>query len=262
VKARFARLPSRGAFSPLGWLAAVGLAVAGVGLLVACSSGGSAQASGHTDRVLRNTPTAGSSGRPAASDMVSPPTDRSSLGPARRTRAGAPTSTATATDSHAPWEGHSSSQPPASSTSETGGIYQTVPPQHRKTLAPLPLRKPAIVGSGVTEHILSINTIHATAHGPGEISGPALRIVIEVANDSNKPINLDTALMTVSDADGTPGVEMTLNGTVPLRGNLAVGESARGTFVFTLPPTHRDPVTVNFSYSSVAAVTLFVGNVK
>lgn len=267
MKACFVRRSSHSASRAVGW-AALGVASGTVLLLTSCSSGGSSGAVLHPSQAAQSvaghsaadSPTAtdsrtatASAGTPIAS-RVSSPSGSGEGKPSKGKRVAGP--------HRQSGEGSGSSNVPSSSPSRTGGIYQIVPARHRKTLAPVPLKKPAHVGAGVTEHIVSIKSIHAAAQGPGEVSGPALKIVIQVSNDTNSPIDLSTALMTVSDAEGTPGVEMSLNGSAPLRGELPANGHVQGTYVFTLPPTHRDPVTVNFSYSSAAPVTLFTGTVK
>ena len=50
------------------------------------------------------------------------------------------------------------------------------------------------------------------------------------------------------------------NFSYPLRGLLAPGHQASGTYVFTIPAGHRTPVTVNFSYAGGGPVVLFKGD--
>ena len=154
-------------------------------------------------------------------------------------------------------------------------LHQAVRAVTVATKPPVPLRAVAGFGTGVTAHILSVKAIEYHAVAPGEVSGPGLRLVIQVSNGTAKPIDLDNAVVTIADARGTPGVAMNVtpagsgddvghpgpgNFSYPLRGVLAPGHKASGTYVFTVPAGHRAPVTVNFSYAGGGTVVLFKGD--
>ena len=156
-----------------------------------------------------------------------------------------------------------------------GNIHQTVRAVTVTTKPPVSLRAVAHFGTGVTARIMSIKAIEYHAVAPGQVSGPGLRLVIQVSNGTAKPIGLDNAVVTIADARGTPGVEMNItpaasgddaghpgpgNFSYPLRGLLAPGHKASGTYVFTIPAGHRNPVTVNFSYAGGGPVVLFKGD--
>jgi hypothetical protein len=126
----------------------------------------------------------------------------------------------------------------------------------------VPLTATANFGTGVTARLLGVDAVHGAANGPGEVAGPALRIKVRLANKNDHAIDLTQALVTVTDAAGVPGVQLTQSGSAPFRGRVKAHGSAQATYVFTLPTAHRDPVTINFSYSSEAPVALFVGNAK
>ena len=145
-------------------------------------------------------------------------------------------------------------------------------------MAPVALHAVADFGNGVTARIASVKAVHADAVGPGEVSGPGLRIVMEITNSGTRAINLDNAVVTIADAQGTPGLMMVFTpqtpGEVdddvpavsrdsfsyPMTGSLAPRKKASGTYVFTIPTGHRNPVTVNFSYAGGAPVVLFKGD--
>ena len=156
-----------------------------------------------------------------------------------------------------------------------GNVHQTVRAVTVTTKPPVSLRAVAAFGAGVTARIISIKAIEYHAVGPGQVSGPGLRLVIQVNNGTAKPIGLDNAVVTIADARGTPGVAMNITPTTsrddtshpgsgnfshPLRGLLAPGHKASGTYVFTIPAGHRNPVTVNFSYAGGGPVVLFKGD--
>lgn len=156
-----------------------------------------------------------------------------------------------------------------------GNIHQTVRSVTVTTKPPVSLRAVADFGAGVTARIMSVKAIDYRAVAPGQVSGPGLRLVIQVSNGTGKSIGLDNAVVTIADARGTPGVEMLItpvtsgddvghpgpgNFSYPLRGLLAPGHKASGTYVFTIPAGHRAPVTVNFSYAGGGPVVLFKGD--
>ena len=155
-----------------------------------------------------------------------------------------------------------------------GNIHQKVHAVTVTTKPPVSLRAVAHFGTGVTARIMSIKAIEYHAVGPGQVSGPGLRLVIQVSNGTGKPIDLGNAVVAIADARGTPGVEMNItpqasddtvhpgpgNFPHPMRGLLAPRHKTSGTYVFTIPAGHRTPVTVNFSYAGGGPVVLFRGD--
>ena len=143
-----------------------------------------------------------------------------------------------------------------------GNTHQTVRAVTVATKPPVSLRAVADFGTGVTARIMSVRAIEYHAVAPGQVSGPGLRLVIQVSNGTGKSIDLANAVVTIADARGTPGVDMNGAGSSssPLRGLLAPRHKASGTYVFTIPAGYRAPVTVNFSYAGGGPVVLFKGD--
>ena len=156
-----------------------------------------------------------------------------------------------------------------------GNIHRAVRAVTVTTKPPVSLRAVADFGTGVTAQIMSIKAIEYHAVAPGQVSGPGLRLVIQVSNGTGKSIGLGNAVVTIADARGTPAEEMNVtpvgsdadvghlgpgNFSYPLRGLLAPRHTASGTYVFTIPAGHRNPVTVNFSYAGGGPVVLFKGD--
>ncbi|WP_375477162.1 hypothetical protein [uncultured Jatrophihabitans sp.] len=128
------------------------------------------------------------------------------------------------------------------------------------TAAPIPLSSPASFGNGVHAKITSIKAVNAPARGIGEIAGPGVRIAIAISNDTAKSISLDEISITIENAQKNPGVQMSASR--PAQGTLAARRTAHGVYVFTIPKAHRNPLTVNMSYSVKTPVVLFVGTVR
>lgn len=159
-----------------------------------------------------------------------------------------------------------------------GNIHQIVKARRVITKPPVSLHAVANFGTGVTARITSIRAVETHAVGPGEVSGPGLRLVIQLANGTDKSIRLDNAVVTIADAAGTPGVPMTFAPQVsdseakgannpqqfphPMTGSLGAHKKASGSYIFTIPAGHRNPVTVNFSYAGGGPVVLFRGNAQ
>ena len=156
-----------------------------------------------------------------------------------------------------------------------GNTHQRVRAVAVTTKPPVSLRAVAHFGTGVTARIMSVRAIEYHAVAPGQVSGPGLRLVIQVSNGTGKPVDLANAVVEIADARGTPGVYMNItpagsgggaghpgpgNFSYPLRGLLAPGHQASGTYVFTIPAGYRTPVTVNFSYAGGGPVVLFKGD--
>lgn len=128
------------------------------------------------------------------------------------------------------------------------------------TKAPVPLSKPADFGTGVVAKLDTIESIVATAHGPGEISGPALAFTITVTNGSATAVDLGNVIVNLTDAHGAPGVSMFGSPAVLLTGDLAVGASATGTYVFAVAPSASSSVRLEVSYSTQAPTVVFAGD--
>jgi hypothetical protein len=141
-----------------------------------------------------------------------------------------------------------------------GTIYQTVPARRVLTRHAVPLKSPAHFNSAVTAKLTAVRSIIATAHGPGEISGPALEIGIRITNAGKRSIDLSNVVVNLTDATGVPGLRIAGEPAAPFRGALASGRSASGTYVFTVPVGKRSPISVTVSYTALAPVVLFVGN--
>lgn len=141
-----------------------------------------------------------------------------------------------------------------------GTINQTVAARPVRTLPAAALTATAVYGGGVTGQITRVVAVRASAQGPGEVAGPAVSITVRIDNHSGQAVAVGNAVLNVSDAQHTPGVLVT-SSSQPLAGTLAPGAHAVGTYVFTLPTGHRDPVSVTVSYSPDAPVALFVGAV-
>ena len=153
---------------------------------------------------------------------------------------------------------------PAVSTSgpvpTSGDINQSVPEVQLTTNAPVPLDGTADFGGSVTAKLTEVNAIDATARVPGELSGPALAVTVEIENSSADPIGLDNVTVNLDTAGGTPASPVTSDPAAPLSGTLMPGETRTGVYVFTVPTGSRADVGITVLYSTGAPIVLFSGD--
>lgn len=183
------------------------------------------------------------------------------------TSSGAPSATGTATTAPASRATASAAASPTISASPSGTSQPAAPSPAPKpggaaqpTKAPVPLSQPADFGTGVVAKLDKIESIVATAHGPGEISGPALAFTITVTNRSTGTVDLGSVIVNLTDAHGDPGVSMFGPPAVLLSGTLAVGASATGTYVFAVASSAASTVRLEVSYSTQAPTVVFSGD--
>jgi len=158
-------------------------------------------------------------------------------------------------------------QPPVSTAgpiAPAGNIDQIVPEVPVTTAPAVALTDTADFGGQVSARISQVSAVQATATLPGEISGPAVAVTVQITNGSGQAIGLDAVTVTMADAGGNPATAISVNPadpSGPLQGALSAGASASGTYVFTVPADQRNPVTVTVNYSSGAPTVVFTGQV-
>jgi len=142
-----------------------------------------------------------------------------------------------------------------------GDVNQTVPEVALTTNAPVELTGTGDFGGGVTVALTSIESITTTAQLPGEIAGPGVKVTVTVTNGSADAVDLNSVIVDLQDAAGAPAIPMT-SGSAPFTGSVAAGQSAAGTYVFTVPSTYTNPATISISYSTAAPIVVFQGDAK
>lgn len=122
------------------------------------------------------------------------------------------------------------------------------------------LDDPAAFESGVTARLDELEAVQGEAQGPGEVSGPAVRVTIELTNGTGAAIALDRTVINVyGGPEQTPGSPLSGPGVDEFSGSLAAGGSATGVYVFALPLDQRDPLQVTVSYDPEDVTVLFEG---
>ncbi|WP_155859325.1 hypothetical protein [Cellulomonas sp. KRMCY2] len=128
------------------------------------------------------------------------------------------------------------------------------------TMPPVALDETASFGTGVTARLTAVESVDGEADGPGEVAGPAVRITVEITNDTAEALDLHKVVVDVAaGADLAPGEPLSGPGVRWLDGTLEPGGVATGVYVFAVPADRRDLVHVKVSYDPVQPTVLFEG---
>lgn len=125
------------------------------------------------------------------------------------------------------------------------------------------LDETAELGNGVSVAVTRIEAVQGEGRGPGETSGPALRVTITLENTTGESVDVSLALATLYyGADDAPAGDLSAPGVRPITGSLAPGESVSGRYVFGVPVDERDQVRVDFTYDVSAPKAIFSGSAR
>jgi hypothetical protein len=184
---------------------------------------------------------------------------------------GSPSATATSPATPAPsvsasGPSTSATPSPAATTPASPAPSATTPetPKVLQTHKPVPIKTPAPFGDGVTAAIVSVVPVQSVAKGPGEISGPAIKVTISLKNGTKGAISVNQVTVNVSygkqaspasNIQGDPSNK-------PFSGTVAVGASAAGTYIFDIPTNERSNVSISVSYAALSPIVVFTGAVR
>lgn len=129
------------------------------------------------------------------------------------------------------------------------------------TVAPaVGLDDTADFGTGLTLRITSIEAVAGEARGPGQVSGPALRLRVEARNSGAGAVSLEGMVVALAHGAGdTPAMSLLEPGARPFEGEVPPGGEAVAAYVFAVPPESRDRVTITASYTGSAPTVVFEG---
>jgi hypothetical protein len=97
--------------------------------------------------------------------------------------------------------------------------------------------------------------------GPGEFSGPALAVTVEITNTSSAPVSLNTVAVNLY--GGTARAATLKDGaTAPFSGALAPGKTASAVYSFSVPVAQRKAVTMTVGVSAATGRAVFSGPVS
>ena len=143
----------------------------------------------------------------------------------------------------------------------TNATLASVPVGTVVVLDPIPLDDIGDFGTGLSVRLVDIEAIQGEARTQGEVAGPALRVHVEVTNDSDDPISLERTQVEITYGDArSPGIVLTGSGTTPFAESVAPGDSSTGIFVFAVPIDQRDAVQVAVTQTTGTPIVLFEGS--
>ena len=142
-----------------------------------------------------------------------------------------------------------------------GSIHETVDVEPGEIADPVAIDETAEFGNGVEARLSSIESIEAEAFLPGEFSGPAVVVTVEVSNGSSETINLDTVTVDLVRGNNLSADPVTDPERTRLSGDLGAGETTSGDYVFTLAPDEREDVQVRIKYAAETPTVVFAGSV-
>lgn len=146
----------------------------------------------------------------------------------------------------------SNASPEATGGAGTGTDQQMKPP--------VPMNSPAAFGNGVTAKVVSSSRVDIKGSGPGEISGPGVKVEIQITNGTNDDIDLNAVTTNVFYGASRTPASPVLNSDSGFSGTLAAGKSATGTYYFSVPKG-SNPIELQVSYSIQQPVVVFTGKI-
>lgn len=160
-------------------------------------------------------------------------------------------SDSTAASQQAPSSSTSSSSSSSSSSSDTiggsagGSVGKEEPLAGVNTLAAVKAGVPAEFGSGVSAVVNDYRAVNVQARAPGESSGPAIAVTMEVSNESGVDVDLSQLSVTASDSQGLPALPIESEQATALEGALESGASRTGVYVFRLNEERSPSLLLN-----------------
>lgn len=143
---------------------------------------------------------------------------------------------------------------------EPAATERPVPDGVDPAAPPAALDEPATFTSGVVARLLEIEPVDGEAQGPGEVAGPALRVVVELENRTEDAVDLTAVVVNVyAGAEGRPGEPLAGPDAEPLEGELEPGGRAVGAYVFAVPVELQGDVQVTVSYDATVPAVLLEG---
>lgn len=196
----------------------------------------------------RGTPSAVSS--PTVSAVVTP-TPSPGGSPARSV---SPTPGAHQSSAKSP-EAHGSASKPSSSSSASSG---TLP-----ELTPVGLDSKSDRPDGSVVVLERIESVAGTAHLPGEVAGPALRLTFKITNNGKGELSLASVIVNgYSGSQRVPLQSLTQPGGKPFSGSLSPGHSATGVYLFQVGTSKRADVTFTVDVTPGTPASVFQGDAR
>lgn len=165
------------------------------------------------------------------------------------------------------------SSPAPSATSGASAPDQPIDKVSRDGKAPKPTlsAEPASTSGAVSYtdsvkvEITSVSFDEETSEGPGSFTGREYaRLTITIANGSDDPIDLGTAVLTLLDSDGTPLTKVYAPDAeaVDFSGTLKPGKKAKASYAFAVPADARSEITLVVDFDAIHTSAIFRGGLS
>ncbi len=129
-------------------------------------------------------------------------------------------------------------------------------------LPPVAPDKPSDNQQGLVAEITRMRAVEGQGVQAGEVSGPAVQFTITLTNKTTATADLGLiAVNAYIGAERTPASGLVKPGGSPFEGTLAVGKTATGVYVFTIPEAQRGDVTLTLDYRAGQPAFVFQGAV-
>ncbi|WP_152230723.1 hypothetical protein [Georgenia ruanii] len=126
---------------------------------------------------------------------------------------------------------------------------------------PVKLKEKAQLEPAVSARLVGLGVTQAEGHGPGDLSGDAYAVTVEITNGSGRPLDMSNVVVTLDAADGTPASPVQGDPDAkPMMGKLPPGKATTGTYLFSLPRTGDTGVRVSFTYAAGTPTAIFSGD--
>ncbi|MGV8846998.1 hypothetical protein [Tessaracoccus sp.] len=133
----------------------------------------------------------------------------------------------------------------------------------RETQEPVKITAEATPAEGITVRLVLIEPVEGIAAIPGEVGGPALRITVEVTNNTKDTFAAPAVVVNLYKGEAlSPAGPMLKPGGVPFPNEIPSGRSATGVYLFTVGPDERDDVTVEVDLAVGTPIVLFQGPIS
>jgi hypothetical protein len=135
-----------------------------------------------------------------------------------------------------------------------GNITETVEAGEPPELPTASLNETVEVEGSVDVSLAGLARTEAVGQGIGQLSGPAIKATVKLANDSDMALELTS----VEDAAGLPLSPLEAEESVPFDGSLEPGDEVEAVFLFRTTEINSGPYTVAVHPFAEAAIARFV----
>jgi hypothetical protein len=125
---------------------------------------------------------------------------------------------------------------------------------------PVGLDASPVVAPGVTLRVKGVTAVDGAASLPGEVTGPAVRVELELTNSSGASVDLASTVVGLAyGAERIPANTFS-TGTSSLVGPVDTGSSATGVYVFAVPADEQGTLRLSVDYMVGVPVVVFEGS--